>query len=50
MPAQRLIPCPICFGLGDASDGAADPQRQRAQVLSALLGQLTSLAQRAARC
>ena len=34
------------FGVGEGGDGAADPQRQRAQVLSALLGQLTSLARR----
>ncbi len=35
------------FGLDDTGDGAADPQRRRGQVLSALLGQLTSVAQRA---
>ncbi len=34
------------FGLGEESDGAADPQRKRAQVLAALLGQLTNLAHR----
>ncbi len=33
------------FGLGKG-DGAADPQRRRAQVLAALLAQLTSLTQR----
>ncbi|HTQ82858.1 MAG TPA: adenylate/guanylate cyclase domain-containing protein, partial [Pseudolabrys sp.] len=34
------------LGLGDTADSAADPQRRRARVLSALIDQLTSLAQR----
>jgi|SRR5579862_2173032 len=34
------------LGLAEGSDGAADPQRKRAQVFSALMDQLTSLARR----